>query len=404
MARILFLHIRYPEFDRSSGDLRFANVMRILSQQHEVALHVLHQRPGYLTDLANKAYADLMSQLGIRTVVGSLFRHLREQAYDLVIIEYWYVARSILKDIRALQPQSRIVVDTEHVYFYSDQVREAAIGADSSAEEQAERKRGELDVYRQADAILTTTDEDRDVVQAEAPEVVCRTVPNIHAMPNAPVGRREGRLPASIVFVGNFRQNFQNADAIAWFCREVMPRVLASCPQARLRIVGNMPPPDVQALAGDHVEVTGYVPDTAPYLDSSLVSICPLRFGAGLKGKIGEAMAHGVPVVSTSVGTQGMQPAQGEEIMIADDPEAFAKAITHLFADEATWRRLSLGGRSFIEQRFGFEAVKLQLNRIFGDLSWLPARSRRTLSTASWALRIRARNWLQENVLWRWRG
>lgn len=404
MSRILFVHIRYPEFDRCSGDVRVTNMLSILAQRHEVALHVLHQPPGYLEAPANRLYAERLREIGVAVRTGSLARHLREQRYHAAVIESWYVAPPLLDQIRALQPQARILVDTEHIYFYSDQVREAAIGSDTSAAERAERKRAELDVYRRADAILTTTDEDRDVVLAAAPEVVCRTVPNIHALPDAPVGRREGRLDASLVFVGNFRHNPSNADAMTWFCREVMPQVLARCPTARLRIVGNMPPPEVQALAGEHVEVTGYVPETAPYLDTSLVSVCPLRFGAGLKGKIGEAMVHGVPVVSTSVGTQGMTPTLGEEIFVADEPAAFAEAVVRLFDDEAAWRRLSLGGRDFIERNFGFGAVSRRLDEIFGDLAWLPARRMAPAASAALALRVRAADWLEQHLLWRWRA
>ncbi|MBZ8143371.1 hypothetical protein CLD22_26380 [Rubrivivax gelatinosus] len=132
--------------------------------------------------------------------------------------------------------------------------------------------------------------------------------------------------------------------------------------------------------------------------------MCPLRFGAGLKGKIGEAMVHGVPVVSTSVGTQGMQPVVGDEIFVADEPQAFAAAVAELFADEAAWRRLSVGGREFIERHFGFDAVSRRLDEIFGDLQWLPVRRLAPTAAATLGLRVRASDWLEQHVLWRWRA
>lgn len=403
MAKVLFIHIRYPEFDRCSGDVRVSNILRILSAKHDVTLHVVHQPPGYLKSPANKAYSELLESLGVRCESGGLARHLRGQRYDAIVIEFWYVAHPIIKMIRALQPQARLFVDTEHIYFYSDEVRIAALGATDSYEERAKRKLTELDAYRQADAILTTTDEDRDVVLVEDASIICRTIPNIHALPVAPVGSLHGRRKNSVIFVGNFRNNPSNSDAMIWFCTEIMPLLLRRVPDATLRIVGNMPPAEVLALASQNIEVTGYVPSTAPYLDTSVVSVCPLRFGAGLKGKIGEAMVHGVPVVSTSVGTQGMQPRVGEEILVSDDPEAFAESIAQLFEDAALWQRMSSAGRNYIEDNFGFAAVEKRLGATFGDLSWLAVKRSAVAARLSQAALITAQDFMEEHVLWRLR-
>ncbi|MDE2147702.1 MAG: glycosyltransferase, partial [Burkholderiales bacterium] len=393
-----------PEFDRSSGDLRVMEMLGLLARRHPVSLHVLHQPAGYLEAPANRAYAERLAAMGVRTTAGSLVRQLRRERYDVIVVEFWYVAGPVLQCLRALQPQARVLVDTEHVYFYADQVRQAAVGSSDSAAQRAARKRSELAVYAQADGILTTTDEDRDVVLAEDPGIRSRTVPNIHELPDAPVGLRQGRRPGSMVFVGNFRNNPSNADAMQWFCAQVLPRVQQRAPGATLRIVGNQPPPEVQALASAHVEVTGYVPETAPYLDTSLVSVCPLRYGAGLKGKIGEAMMRGLPVVTTTVGTQGMAPRQGQEILVADDPEAYAAHIARLFDDAALWQRMSQAGRDFIERHFGFAAIEQRLDAAFGDLAWLPHKRLPTAQRGVLALRATARDWLEQHVLWRWQG
>ena len=407
MPRILFLHIRYPEFDRCSGDLRVMQMLGLLARRQPVSLHVLHQPAGYLEAAANRAYAERLAAMGVRTTAGSLVRQLRRERYDVVVIEFWYVARALVGLLRALQPQARVLVDTEHVYFYADRVRALALGAEAGADAAtqaalAQRKRQELEVYARVDGILTTTDEDRDVVLAEDPAIRSRTVPNIHELPDAPVGRLQGRRPGSMVFVGNFRNNPSNADAMQWFCAQVLPRVQQRVPGATLRIVGNQPPPEVQALASAHVEVTGYVPETAPYLDSSLVSVCPLRYGAGLKGKIGEAMMRGLPVVTTTVGTQGMAPRQGQEILVADDPEAYAAHIARLFDDAALWQHMSQAGRDFIERHFGFAAIEQRLDAAFGDLAWLPHKRLPTAQRGALALRATARDWLEQHVMWRW--
>jgi len=222
-------------------------------------------------------------------------------------------------------------------------------------------------------------------------------------MPDSPVGNPHGRRDNSVIFVGNFRDNPSNSDAMIWFCSEIMPRLLHRVPAATLRVVGNMPPAEVVALQNAQITVTGYVPETAPYLDNSMVSVCPLRFGAGLKGKIGEAMAHGLPVVSTSVGIQGMQPRLGEEIEVADSPDAFADAIARVLGDERRWKRMSCAGRVFIEQHFGVAAVAQKVANTFGDLSWLPVKPVGAATRIAVAARIAASELLEVHFLWRWR-
>lgn len=403
MARILFVHIRYPEFDRCSGDVRVANMIRIMAQQHEVSLHVMYQPRGYLDAPANSAYAELMRDLGVQTFSGSLSRHLQRERYDAVVIEFWYVARPILHALRVLQPQARVIVDTEHVHFYSDQVRAANVGSVETDDARLQRKRAELALYGQVDAVITTTDEDAATILSEDSSIICHTIPNIHILPEAPIGVTEGRRDDSLVFVGSFRTNQANADAMVWFTSEIMPRILRDIPGATLRIVGDSPPPTIAALSGPSIEVTGYVPDTAPYLDTSMLSVCPLRFGAGLKGKVGEAMAHGLPVVATSIGTQGMVLSGDDGIVVADDADAFAQAVVSLLGDRVRWRHLSQGARAFVECHFGFSSVERRIEALFGELSALPAKRVALGKRIRLAAQLVAQDFLDEHVRWRWR-
>ena len=135
-----------------------------------------------------------------------------------------------------------------------------------------------------------------------------------------------------VLFVGNFR-HAPNVDAAVDFCADAWPLVRAALPGARLQLVGTAPPPAVQALAGDDVEVTGWVPETSPYLDARSCSVAPLRYGAGVKGKIGEALAHGLPVVTTTVGAEGMDLVDGEHALIADGAQELAAAVVRLHDD-----------------------------------------------------------------------
>lgn len=157
---------------------------------------------------------------------------------------------------------------------------------------------------------------------------------------------REGLL-----FIGNFNHP-PNADAVTYFVREVFPQVKRDIPGMTLTVVGNNPSEEIISLRSDDVVITGYVPETEPYLKKARVSISPLRFGSGMKGKIGEAMAAGLPVVTTSIGAEGMGLVSGENAFIADDAESFARGIVRLCNDDQLWTDMASAGKQYIRENF----------------------------------------------------
>ena len=127
-------------------------------------------------------------------------------------------------------------------------------------------------------------------------------------------------------------------------------------------IIGDNPSADIAAYNSEEVRVRGYVPNVEPYLRDRRVFIAPLRFGAGIKGKVGEAMAHGIPVVTTSIGAEGFGLTHGFDVMIADDPEAFAVAIAQLYSDRQLWGTIARNSRLRIEKHFTPEVIAERIN------------------------------------------
>lgn len=370
--RILVIDPFMPIYDQASGSRRLFEMLRILAAAGHAITFIARNGQNQeryaveLQQLGIEVYAtdaDKMRQLGFTVDADpiNLPRLLLETQYDVAILSFYEIAEQYLEDIRRISPGTRIFVDTVDVHFVREE-RQAKLYRDRALLlKAAETKRRELAIYRRADALIAVTEEDRKHLLAEMPNAVVLVVPNIHEIATEvpPWGDREG-----ILFVGNFRHT-PNADAVLYFCREVLPRVRAEIPDVSLTIVGNAPPPKVQALAGNGVVVTGYVPDTGPYLRSRRVSVAPLRFGAGLKGKIGEALAAGLPVVTTSVGAEGMSlPIDQELLSIADDPNAFAAAIAHVYKDEVLWRTCSERGRAFVETNYSPGVVANQVIKI----------------------------------------
>lgn len=173
-----------------------------------------------------------------------------------------------------------------------------------------------------------------------------------HFTPSRGAAGEEGRL----VFTGNMAYP-PNADAVEWFVAEILPRVRREVPGVRLDVVGADPPARVLALAADPaVEVTGRVPDLRPYLERAVVGIDPLRIGAGLQNKVLEGMSMGLPMVVTSIANEGIGAVPGEEVLVADDPAAFAAAVVRLLQDSGLRRSLGERARRAIEQRWSWEA------------------------------------------------
>jgi glycosyltransferase involved in cell wall biosynthesis len=194
-------------------------------------------------------------------------------------------------------------------------------------------------------------------------------VSNIHPSRSKEIPPFEGRR--DILFIGGF-EHTPNVDAMLWFTAEIMPRILAELPDARLHIVGSKMPDQIAALASENVITHGYVADVEPLFASCLLSVAPLRWGAGVKGKTNQSMSYGVPVVSTSVGAEGMHLVHNENVLIADEPADFAAEVVRLYRDAALWRKLSRNGRRNIEEHFSFAAAKRNLAALLCQLQVLP--------------------------------
>ncbi len=188
---------------------------------------------------------------------------------------------------------------------------------------------------------------------------------NIEMVRLATIHRPVGTSPDfderfGLLFVGGYGHS-PNVDAVTYFVHEVLPLVRQEVGPIRVVLAGSNPPKEVLALEGTDVVVPGWVEDLSDFYRFSRLVIAPLRFGAGVKGKIGEAMAHGVPVISTSVGISGMYLSHGDNVLIGDTKEEFARQVIDLYGDADTWRRIRSRALETVEERFGWEHSRRQV-------------------------------------------
>ena len=179
--------------------------------------------------------------------------------------------------------------------------------------------------------------------------------------------------PAPLMLFTGTMNYFPNSDAAIYFCNEIFPRIRESHPNAQFYIVGNHPSDQVKRLeTQEGVVVTGYVPDVRPYFEKASVFVAPLRAGSGIQTKNLEAMAMGVPVVTTSVGAMGLEADIGKELLVADTPAGFAKHVVHLLNNEHSRETLAQTARTRVETHYSWEAIGERLKHVYAQAVHTP--------------------------------
>jgi glycosyltransferase involved in cell wall biosynthesis len=393
--KLLIIAPWLPMADRGSEELRFSEMLRILAAKHEVTLFVWSLWGQDVSAQDQKRYKAFVEDMGISIRLGHFRKVLKERLYDAVLIEWFHSMDHVGDDIRTWQPQAKIVVDAVDLEFRRLGIKANLTRDPSDIAKAADTRRRELAAYANADFIITVSDEEQEILNREIPGLSLSPVPNIHRFPET-----LPNLTAELVmiFVGDYRVP-PNVDAVQYFCHDVLPLIHRRVPTARLLIVGNAPTDEIKAFASPMVTVTGYVPEVAPYLQKSRVSIAPLRFGAGMKGKVGEAMSCGIPVVTTSVGFQGMEMVRERDVLVADTPSEFADAVIRLFSDHVLCEQLRESAFRKMKERFSTNAAQQRLDRIMEVVAHLPSPEKKFSSTQR--LRLKSVDWIERNVLWR---
>lgn len=361
--RAFLVDVYVPTPDRESGSLRLVNLIALLQElgfKVTFAAANLEAPAPYVANLQRQGVEVLY-----RPYVKSIARHLRAQGgdYDLVILSRADAAAKVMREARRHCPRARIVFDTVDLHFLREQ-RLAALTGDPRTRRLAERRRREeLGLIAQADTTLVVSAVERDLLAREAPQAEVRVLSNIHRLPGC---RAPFPVRRDIFFIGAFAHP-PNTDAVLWFCRDILPLILAAEPDLRFSIIGADPPAPVRALASASVRVLGHVPEVTSFLDGCRLSVAPLRYGAGVKGKINQSLAYGLPVVATSQAVEGMFLEDGKSVLVADEPMAFATAVLRLYRDQELWERLSAGGLAVMEAHFGFAAARRALIELVGQ-------------------------------------
>jgi len=354
--RVLVVDHRMPTPDQDSGSVRMLAIVSLLVDLgHEVTFVCHEGEPG-------------IAPPGLRasTILHGLDAtkaHLRKEGatYRYAVLSRPGQGHRFLPRVRALAPQATVVYDTVDLHWVR-LTRAARLTGDPALLAEADLVRNvERSNVLGCDLTLAITEQERATLRAEVPGARVEVVPNVHEVPPGR-GPLEGRR--DLLFIGGFEHR-PNVDAVSWFVAEILPRILLRLPDVVLHVVGSRPTEQVLALASPSVRVVGYVPDAAPCFERARVFVSPLRYGAGMKGKIGQAMSFGLPVVTTSIGAEGLRLVDGEHALVADEPASFAAAVVRAYEDPTLWARLSEASWHHVERHFSARAVRGTLAAIF---------------------------------------
>ncbi|MEM9302925.1 MAG: glycosyltransferase [Pseudomonadota bacterium] len=355
MRRALIIDACTPEPDKDSGSVRMVHIMEILRELgYQVSFFADNRAwvEGYTADL---------QRLGVEAWHHPWIDHSPKffedagDSFDVVILSRYYVATNYIELLRRHCRGARLLFDTVDLHFLRER-RLAELEDDEKLAETATKTREqELGVAARCDVTLVVSPYEQTFLAEEAPDLDVAVVSNIHRVHGR---RRTWADRANILFVGGY-QHPPNIDAVQWFATEIFPHVRRELHDVVFHIVGSKATPDVRRLGDlDGVEFHGFVEDIEPFLDGCRIAVAPLRYGAGVKGKVNSSMSYGQPVVATTPAVEGMFVRPGEDVLVADEPEAFASQVVRAYRDEGVWNRLSDGGLENVQRYFSFEAAR----------------------------------------------
>jgi GT2 family glycosyltransferase/glycosyltransferase involved in cell wall biosynthesis len=387
--RVLVIDHCTPTPDQDSGSIDAFNIMLLLREMNFQVTFIPEDNFLYMAK-----YTPALQRAGIEVLYAPYFTsvesHLAESGarYDLALLIRPAVIERHLKDIRKHCVKAKILFHTVDLHFLR-MSREAALQVDAAKQKAADiMKERELSLLKVADIATVVSEYEYEMLLQYLPKDKVRLLPYSRHIEGTSKSFEERR---DIVFVGGY-QHTPNIDAVQYFVAEIMPLLRVRLPGVRLYAVGAKPPVEIQSLASSDVIITGFVQDLTPLLDKMRVSVAPLRYGAGIKGKIGSAMAVGLPVVATPLAAEGMSLTDGENILVADGPEQFASAIERLYHDQSLWNQISANGLKFADSAWGEAAAWKNLSETLALIGFETVSSPYPLSLFSGNMVIKDRD------------
>ena len=367
-ARILWVEACVLTPDQDSGSLRTFRLLRILIQLGCKVTFVAANLS------AEEPYCQALRDEGIEVLhvpyVQSMSDYLRAKGdlYDVVVLCRHYIAIELVDLLRECHPKTKVWFDTIDLHYLRLR-RQYELDGKSATQDMAEHAyQEESQVIAKSDLTIVVSEVEVATLAEEMPSAKVALISNVHDVGETKVQPR-GRQ--GILFVGGF-QHPPNIDAVEYYGNEIWPLVRAARPEAETIIIGSRMPDSLKKWGAQQgLTMLGFVEDLTPHYEQCRLAIAPLRYGAGVKGKVNQALSFGLPVVGSPAALEGMGLVHGEHVMSAATPRAFADSILAVYDDAELWQSLSDNGRASLEGRFTSQvatsALREALTSSLGD-------------------------------------
>jgi len=353
---ILYIDHYNHEPDKDSGSLRTFNMLSTLSHMNNKITFWPDNR------FKSEPYTTELQQKGIEVIYGpndfKSFLDSRKKFYDVVIMARPYIASKYIDIIKNHDDSCKIIYDTTDLHFLRMR-RQQTFDKNLSDSEINKMHNLELTLMRKSDVTILTSEIEQKILKKEDPSINIAIIPNVHTI-EIDIPEFENRK--DLMFLGGF-QHLPNIDAVKYLASEIFPKIQKELFGIKLYIVGSNPPKEIIDLQTENFLITGYQKDISSYFKQCRLMLSPLRFGAGVKGKITQSLAYGLPVVTSSIGSEGIKLVDGENCMISDNVDDFVKKTVSLYHDKENWKKFSKNGLK-IAELYSPETTQLILKKI----------------------------------------
>lgn len=373
-ARILIIDATIPTPDQDAGSVTVWYFLKLFKELGYQVTFI----PENLHDLS--PYTEMVQGLGVeclyRPYLNNIEDYIQENGYkfDTVMLYRVGCGGRFYETARKFAPNAKIIFDTVDLHFLREE-RQAKMEKDkeksaqmlSSAYQTRDR---ELYLLKNADISIVLSEYEKEMLARDWGIQNTFVIPIVLEVPGSKTTYEHRK---DIAFIGGY-QHTPNVDAVLYFVENIWPKVKKRINGVKFYVIGSKPTPEILALPEMDADiiVTGFIESLDPYLDNLKLTLAPLRYGAGIKGKIGSSLSYGVPCIATKVAAEGMGLENGKNILMSSDENSFVENLVASYNDNNKWNELSEKGLEFVEENYSTEATKKKLLALMNSVSAFP--------------------------------
>lgn len=367
---VLIIDEIIPEFNKDSGSRRLTEIIKLLLK-NKVSVFLIADLKQYkyksdyiqkFKDLGVNVYQPSIDQKG-QLVTKEDFIKLITPKIDVAWLHRPTIFSKFQSLVKTANPNIKLVFDMVD-FHYVRLLREYELNKDEALKAEAEKfLKIELENCKNADVVIAISTTDKELLKQHfnTDEKVV-LISNIHQHIDKSDNFNSFENRKDLLFVGSFRHD-PNSDAVKYLKENVMPLVWKDIPDLKVNIIGSYITDEIEALASDKFKLLGFVDDLNAVINTTKLFVAPLRFGAGIKGKIGQSLEHSLPLVTTNVGAEGFDFGEQTNVMIANNAEAIAQKVIDLYTNKILWEEASNSCKTILEP-FSLKVTENQVLQI----------------------------------------